>query len=112
MSYRIAQGEPNMFKIVGFGLEMQKVWPLEVFGLIVPKKNHQTFFFYLCSSNGNPINKHLCIDKCHKSTQSPNNLMFKLIMFIEKIKHLYSKVEIKTLKIVKTMFGYQTLKLC
>jgi hypothetical protein len=33
-------------------------------------------------------------------------------MFIEKIKHLYSRVEIKTLKEGKTMFGYQTLKVC
>jgi len=38
--------------------------------------------------------------------------MFKLIMFIEKTKHFYSKVEIKTLKQSKTMFGYQTLKVC
>ncbi len=36
--------------------------------------------------------------------------MFKLIMFIEKIKHLYSRVEIKTLKQGKTMISYQTLK--
>jgi hypothetical protein len=33
-------------------------------------------------------------------------------MFVEKIKHIYSGVEIKTLKIGKTMFGYQTLKVC
>jgi len=35
--------------------------------------------------------------------------MPKLIMFIEKTKNLYSRVEIKTLKQGKTMFGYQTL---
>jgi hypothetical protein len=35
--------------------------------------------------------------------------MFKLIMFVKKIKHLYSRVKIKTLKQGKTMFGYQTL---
>jgi hypothetical protein len=58
-------------------------------------------FFYLCSSNGNPINEHLCIDTCHKSTLSLNNLMLKLIMFVEKTKHLYSRVEIKTLKKAK-----------
>jgi hypothetical protein len=40
------------------------------------------------------------------------NLMLKLIMFIEKSKHIYSKVEVKTLKSGKTMFGYQTLKVC
>jgi hypothetical protein len=34
--------------------------------------------------------------------------MLKLIMFIEKT-NLYSRVEIKTLKQGKTMFGYQTL---
>jgi hypothetical protein len=33
-------------------------------------------------------------------------------MFVEKTKHLYSRVEIKTLKQGKTMFGYQTLKVC
>jgi hypothetical protein len=38
--------------------------------------------------------------------------MLKLITFIEKTKHLYSRVEIKTLKQNKTMFGYQTLKVC
>jgi hypothetical protein len=38
--------------------------------------------------------------------------MLKLIMFFEKTQHLYSKVEIKTLKQGKTMFGYQTLKVC
>jgi hypothetical protein len=63
-----------------------------------PKKQITKQFFYICSSNGNPINKHLCTDTCHKSTLSQNNLMFKLIMFIEKTKHLYSRVEIKTLK--------------
>jgi hypothetical protein len=31
-------------------------------------------------------------------------------MFVEKTKHLYSRVEIKTLKIGKAMFGYQTPK--
>jgi hypothetical protein len=35
--------------------------------------------------------------------------MLKLIMFVEKTKHLYSKVRIKTLKIDKIVFGYQTL---
>jgi hypothetical protein len=38
--------------------------------------------------------------------------MLKLIMFVEKTKHLYSKVGIKTLKQHKTMFGYQSLKGC
>jgi hypothetical protein len=38
--------------------------------------------------------------------------MLKLIMFVEKTKHHYSKVEIKTLKQGKTMFDYQTLKVC
>jgi hypothetical protein len=32
-------------------------------------------------------------------------------MFVEKIKHLYSRVEIKIPKIGKTMFGYQTPKI-
>ncbi len=77
---------------------MQKIWPLEVLSLIVPKKKFTKHFFYLCSSNGNPINEHLSTDTCHKSTLSPNNLMLKLIMFIEKTKHLCSRVEIKTLK--------------
>jgi hypothetical protein len=31
-------------------------------------------------------------------------------MFVEKTKHLYSRVEINTQKIGKTMFGYQTPK--
>jgi hypothetical protein len=47
-----------------------------------------------------------------KSTLSLNNLMLKLIMFVEKTKHIYSRVEIKTLKTGKTMFGYQTLQVC
>ncbi len=58
-------------------------------------------FSYLCSRNGNPINVHPCIDTCHKFTLSPNNLIFKLIMFVEKTRHLHSMVEIKTLKICK-----------
>jgi hypothetical protein len=90
---------------------MQKIWPLEVFGLIDPKTKNTKHFFYLCSNNGNPINEHFCTDTCHKSTLSPNTLMLKLIMFIEKIKHFYSRVEIKTLTRQK-MFGYQTLKVC
>jgi hypothetical protein len=57
-------------------------------------------------------NEHLCINTCHKSTSSPNNLILKLIMFIEKTKHLHSRVEIKILKKGKTMFDYQTLKIC
>jgi hypothetical protein len=85
---------------------MQKIWPLEVLGLIVQKKQVTKHFFYLCSNNENPINKHFCTNKCHKSTLSPNNLTLKLNMFIEKTKHLYSKVEIKALKQGKTMFGY------
>jgi hypothetical protein len=81
------------------------------------KKKVTKHFFYLCSSNGNPINKHLCADTCYKSTLSLNNLMLKLIMFkqimfVEKTKHIYSRVEIKTLKTNKTMFGYQTLQVC
>jgi hypothetical protein len=92
---------------------MQKIWPLEVLDLTLSKKKNVTkHFFYVCSSNENPINEHLCTNTCHKSTLSPNNLMLKLIMFIEKNKHLYSRVEIKTLKQSKTMFGYQTLKVC
>jgi hypothetical protein len=86
---------------------MQKIWPLEVLGFIV-QKTVTKLFFYLCSSNGNPINENLCIDTCHKFILSPNNLMLKLIMFIEKTKYLYSRVESKTLKQGKTMFGYQT----
>ncbi len=77
-----------------------------------PKKEVTKHFFFLCSSNGNSINEHLCIDKCHKFILSPNNLMFKLIMFIEKTKHFYLRVEIKTLKKGNTMFGYQILKVC
>jgi hypothetical protein len=38
--------------------------------------------------------------------------MLKLIMFLKKTKHLYSKVEVKTLKQGKTMFSYQTLNVC
>jgi hypothetical protein len=38
--------------------------------------------------------------------------MLELIMFTEKTKHLYSRVDIKTLKQGKTMFDYQTLKVC
>jgi hypothetical protein len=83
-----------------------------VLSLIVSKRKVTKHFFYLCSSNGNLINEHLCINTCHKSTLSPNNLMLKLIMFVEKTKHLYSRVEIKTLKQGKTMFGYHTLKVC
>jgi len=70
-----------------------------------PKKSHQTFFFYLCSSNENLIDEHFCTNMCHKSTLSPNNLMLKLIMFVEKTKCLYSRVEIKTLKQGKTMLS-------
>jgi hypothetical protein len=73
-----------------------------------PKKSHESLF-NLYSSNGNSINKHLCTNTCLKSTLSPNNLMLKLIMFAEEIKQLYSRIEIKTLKQGKTMFGYQTL---
>jgi len=91
---------------------MQKIWPLEVLGLIVQKKKVTKHFFYLCSSNENPINEYLCTNTCHKSTLSPNNPMLKLIMFVEKTKHLYSKVEIKTLKQDKTMSSYQTLEVC
>jgi hypothetical protein len=75
------------------------------------KKRVTKHFFNLCSGNGNPINVHSYVDTCRKSTLSPNNLMLKLIMFVEKTKHLYSRVEIKTLKIGKAMFVYQTPKI-
>jgi hypothetical protein len=39
-------------------------------------------------------------------TLSSNNFKLKLIIFIEKTRHLYSRVEIKTLKIGKTLFGF------
>jgi hypothetical protein len=112
MSYRGALNTPNALYIIGFRLEMQKIWPMEILSLIIPKKTITKHIFYLCSSNGNPINEHLCTNTCHKSTLSPNNLMLKLIMFVEKTKRLYSKVEIKTLKQGKTMFSYQTLEVC
>jgi hypothetical protein len=76
------------------------------------QKEVMKHFFYLCSSNGNPINKHLCTNTCHKSTLSLNNLMLKPIMFVKKTKHRYLGVEIKTLRKGKTMFDYQTLKVC
>jgi hypothetical protein len=87
---------------------MQKIWPLEVLGLIVhlPKTKITKYLFYLCSSKGNPINIHLCINTCHISTLSLNNFMFKLIIFIEKTKQFYSRIEIKTQKISKTLFRF------
>jgi hypothetical protein len=90
---------------------MQKIWPLEVFGLIVPKKKSPNIFS-IYVKQWKSFNEQLRTDTCHKSTLSPNNFMFKLIMFVEKTKHLYSRVEIKTLKQGKTMFDYQTLKIC
>ncbi len=81
MSYRGALVAPSALYIVGFGLEMQKIWPLEVLSLIV-QKTVTKHFFYLYSSNGNPINEHLCTNTCYKPTLSPNNLMLKLIMFV------------------------------
>jgi len=66
-----------------------------------PKKRCPKYFSYLCSRNGNPLNVHPCTSTCHKFTLSPNNLIFKLIMFVGKTRHLYSMIEIKTLKIGK-----------
>ncbi len=101
-------GTPSVLQIVGFGLDMQKICPLEVLGLIVhwPKTKITKHLFYLCSSNANPINIHPCIDACHKSTLSSNNFMFKLIKFIEKTRHLYSRIKIKTLEFGKTLFWF------
>jgi len=87
---------------------MQKIWSLEVFGVIVPKKSPKHFSF----KKWKFINVHSCIDTCHKFTLSPNNLIFKLIVFVEKTTHLYSMAEIKTLKKEKLVFNYQTLKVC
>ncbi len=60
---------------------MQKIWLLKILGLIVPKKKVTKHFFYLYSSNGNPINKHLCTNTSHRFTLSPNNLMLKLNIY-------------------------------
>jgi hypothetical protein len=75
------------------------------------KKRCPKYFSYLCSRNGNPINVHPCTGTCHKFTLSPNNLIFKLIMFVEKTRHLYSMVEIKTLRIGKNSVQVLTQKL-
>jgi hypothetical protein len=71
------------------------------------RKNHHTFFLSMFkqwkSYQRTSLHRHM--SQIHPITK----FMPKLIMFIEKTKHLYSRVEIKTLKQGKTMFGYQTL---
>jgi len=92
---------------------MQKIWSLKVLGLIVQnkKKSSNIFSIYVQAIEIVSTNT-FALTHCHKSTLSLNNLMLKLIMFIEKTKQLYSKFEIKNPKKSKTMFGYQTLKVC
>ncbi len=68
--------------------------------LLLPKKNTK-HFSNLFSNNAHLINAHIKIDTCHKFMLSPNNLKFKPIIILEKINHIYSKVEIKTLKKAK-----------
>jgi hypothetical protein len=43
---------------------------------------------------------------------SPNNFKLKLIIILGKIEHIYSMIEIKTIKEDKILFGDQTLKVC
>jgi hypothetical protein len=45
MSYRGSPGAPSVFQIGGFGLEIQKKWPLEGHNLIVLKKKVTKHFF-------------------------------------------------------------------
>jgi len=65
-----------------------------------PKKNTK-HFSNLFSNNAHLINAHIKTDTCHKFMLSPNNLKFKPIIILEKINHIYSMVEIKTLKKAK-----------
>ncbi len=68
---------------------------------IASNKKTPKHFSNLSSSNAHSINEHTKIDTCHKSMLSPNNLKLKLIIILENFKHLYSMVEMKTLKRAK-----------
>jgi hypothetical protein len=90
---------------------MQKIWPLEVLNLTIPKKKSLNIFFIYVQAIEILSTNIFALPHVTNLPITPN-LMLKLTMFVEKTKCLYSKVEIKTLKQGKTMFGYQTLKVC
>lgn len=74
------------------------------------KKKRQTFF-QLVFKHAHLINGNTKSNTCQKSILSLNNFDLKLIVILEKIGHVYSMVQIKTLK-DKTLFSDQTLKVC
>jgi len=94
----------TMFYIDRFILHMQKNMGFENFQLhYLPKKKNTKHFSNLSSSNA-----HIKTNTCPKCMLSPNNLKFKLIIILEKINHIYSMVEIKTLKRAKLCLAIES----